>query len=285
MMRNTLRVHAWIAAALLASGSLAGCGNLSRDVAADGSHAAELVWPAPGDTAKVREGGAFIVPAALREVHAGMTKDQIGALIGYPHFGEGAFGVREWNYLFKFRTPSGSDTITTCQYKILFDERRLARSFYWKPQSCADLVNPAPAVAKAEPPPAAPQAQTLVLSADALFDFGKFAVRDIRAPGRAKLDALAAKLAAQGSGASRVTVNGYTDRLGSAPYNMALSRRRAEAVRSYLVSQGVDSASVVAHGLGPVDPIVDCDKGTQAELIVCLAPNRRVVVTVTGAAQ
>lgn len=54
-----------------------------------------------------------------------------------------------------------------------------------------------------------------------------------------------------------VTVVGHTDNVGSAEYNAGLSRDRAEAVLSYLVSEGVEPARLMAEGRGESEPIAD----------------------------
>lgn len=53
----------------------------------------------------------------------------------------------------------------------------------------------------------------------------------------------------------RVRVVGHTDNTGSRPYNIELSRRRAESVRTYLVDQGVAPDRLVAVGMGPDEPV------------------------------
>jgi outer membrane protein assembly factor BamE (lipoprotein component of BamABCDE complex) len=128
--------------ALACIASMAACGNLSRNIAADGSYAGQLVWPAPSTVIQLHKGGTFPEVSDLRLVRAGMNKQQIMQLLGPPHFSEGVLGVREWNYLFNFRMP-GSDQPTQCQYKVLFDENKLARSFYWMPASCASVLDEA----------------------------------------------------------------------------------------------------------------------------------------------
>ena len=71
----------------------------------------------------------------------------------------------------------------------------------------------------------------------------------------------------------------------NANYNQGLSQRRAETVRNYLVQSGVPANLVTSQGMGETQPVVQCDNANRAELIRCLAPNRRVEVTVDGSGQ
>ncbi len=255
--------------------ALAACGTVSHDVAKDGHGAGELVWPAPDSVTAMHKGGTFPRLANLRQVRAGINKQQLSDLIGYPHFSEGVWGVREWNYVFNFRKP-GSDDVTVCQYKVLFDDDKLARSFYWKPESCAALLaEPAPAAPAAPPAPD----KSRVLSADALFDFDK---ATLTPAGHRALDDLAADLRDQDNPWHAVRIAGYTDRLGSEAYNQELSQRRADAVMNYLVAQGVPAGRIRAEGHGELDPVKDCPDGPRAQLIACLAPNRRVEVKIAS---
>ena len=234
--------------------------------------AQQLVWPKPADVNPLHRDGAFPNLDNLRQVQAGLNKNQIIALIGPPHFNEGFVGVHEWNYLFNFRKDG---QVTQCEYKVLFDDHMLARSFYWQPKACADFLNP-PA-----PKPAAAVA-SFTLSADALFAFDKSGLSDIKPHGREALDTLAAKLAGFDAKSEHIHVIGYTDRLGTATYNQKLSERRAATVRDYLVGKGVQSGHIDAVGRGKADPVVTCHDRQRSKLIACLAPNRRVVITVDG---
>lgn len=132
-----------ISLALFAGVALAGCGTLSQ--VNDQGQTDEPVFPKVEDVNF--HTGTFPNLENLRKVTDGVTRDQVYSLLGSPHFSEG-FKVREWDYLFHFNTDSG---VQTCQYKILFDKDKLARSFYWAPEACADLVNGAPATAVATP--------------------------------------------------------------------------------------------------------------------------------------
>jgi OmpA-OmpF porin, OOP family len=272
-MNVTFRKSSVTLLALAGTMVLAGCGNVSRNVAKDGESAGELVWPKIADTTPIHAGGTWPMLASLRQVHAGETKNQIAALIGYPHFSEGVFAVREWNYVFHFRTRESPDQV--CQYKVLFDDDKRAQSFWWKPESCADLLKPAEEAKVAE--------HRYTLSADALFAFDKSGIDDIKADGREQLDKLASQITAEGKDLGMVHVIGYTDRLGSDDYNDHLSQRRAYSVMDYLVKHGVPSSLIVAEGRGSVASVTsDCDQNDRSALIACLAPDRRVEIIVIG---
>ena len=85
---------------------------------------------------------------------------------------------------------------------------------------------------------------------------------------------------------ARITVTGHTDRLGSDDYNRDLSRRRAEAVRDYLVRGGIAASRIRSAGLGSSHPLSNCrDSLGKAALIACLQPDRRVEITVGTAGE
>lgn len=262
----------WLGVGLLALSAavLAGCGTVSRNVAADGSGAQQLVFPDPGDA--VVKGGTFPNIADLRQVAPGMTKDQLYQMFGRPHFHEGVWGVREWDYLFNFRTGDGNKYVT-CEFKVLFDKHEIAQSYYWKPRNCADLIRPKP-VAQA-PAPAPLPAKPIRLSADTLFAFDKYALTPA---GQQALDKLIARVRSA-SRIETIRVTGYADRIGTDAYNLRLSRKRAQAVRSYLVDHGVPANAIVAEGRGEADPVVTCKDAAPGTLIACLAPNRRVEIS------
>jgi len=76
----------------------------------------------------------------------------------------------------------------------------------------------------------------------------------------------------------RVTVEGHCDERGTREYNLALGARRANAVKEYLVSQGVSTARVETVSYGKERPI--CTESNEA----CWAQNRRGVTTIAGGA-
>ena len=106
---------------------------------------------------------------------------------------------------------------------------------------------------------------------DVLFDTGK---HDLRPPAREALAKLSGIVLAHPG--LQLTVEGYTDSVGSDAFNDLLSEQRALAVRTYLVAEGLSENAVVAEGLGKAMPIAsnDTPKGRQQ--------NRRVEIIVSG---
>lgn len=242
------------------------------------------VWPRWDSVTFDKSRGTFPDLSSLKEVKSGLTKDQLYYLIGRPHYDE-VWRPREWNYLFHFHTPGvGTDDVTTCQFKVLFDKNMFARSFHWNPVDPVDGVcppaQPAPQPVVVQAP--APQIQRYTLNADALFAFDRSSVSDMLPAGRAELDNLAAKLQTFDQ-LNGLLVIGHTDYLGSDAYNLNLSQRRAATVANYLVERGVPSNLIRAIGAGETQPVKQCDAGLKrADLINCLQPNRRVEVEVDG---
>jgi outer membrane protein OmpA-like peptidoglycan-associated protein len=76
---------------------------------------------------------------------------------------------------------------------------------------------------------------------------------DLSGAARAFLDTVAATLAADPR--ARVRLDGYTDGMGAAGVNLALSRRRAAAVAGYLVSRGIPGRRLVVAGPGAAQPV------------------------------
>ena len=160
------------------------------------------------------------------------------------------------------------------------------RDSNWTPATanpdCDGALKPAPKAAapapKAAPAPApvAPVATStkVTLLADALFDFDK---STLKAEGTQKLDSLVAKLKAVT--VEVIIVVGYTDNVGTLAYNKGLSLRRAEAVKAYLVKNGVEASRVYTEGKAYAEPVGD------NKTAVGRALNRRSVIEVVGTAK
>jgi outer membrane protein OmpA-like peptidoglycan-associated protein len=108
---------------------------------------------------------------------------------------------------------------------------------------------------------------------DVLFETGKY---ELKPEARERLARVSGILLAYSS--LKVAIEGHTDAVGSDDYNQRLSEQRAEAVREYLVSQGVAAQAVTARGLGKTQPIAsnDTPDGRQR--------NRRVELVLSGEA-
>jgi OOP family OmpA-OmpF porin len=145
---------------------------------------------------------------------------------------------------------------------------------YTPPPAPAPVVQappPPPPPAPPPPPPPVPTSEKVTFSAKTLFDFDK---SDIKPAGAAALDELVSKI--QGTNIEVMVAVGHADAIGTDEYNNALSLRRADAVKAYLVSKGIDSARVYSEGKGESQPVAD-NKTAEGR-----AENRRVTVEVVG---
>ena len=194
--------------------------------------------------------------------------------------GDGNINVASLSLVFPFgRAPAPAPRMASTEY--------VAPAYVAPP--------PPPMVAQAPPPPpvmipapapapvvVAPTSRRVTFSSETLFSFDQSMIRP---EGRAALDNFTREMA--GTRFDSIVVEGHTDRLGSDKYNEALSKRRAETVKSYLVESGrLDAMKISTVGKGESQPVTkagDC-KGTRpnAKLIQCLQPDRRVVVEVAG---
>ena len=147
------------------------------------------------------------------------------------------------------------------------------------PVAAAPPPPPPPRPAPPPPPAPAPQVQRMTLDSKVLFDFDKAVLKP---EGMAAIDSQVVGKLAQMQKIEVVLVTGHTDRLGTDAHNQKLSERRADAVRDYLVSKGVDKTKIETVGMGEKQPVVQCDQKGMKELIACLQPNRRVEVQAKG---
>jgi OOP family OmpA-OmpF porin len=140
------------------------------------------------------------------------------------------------------------------------------------PVEVAPAPAPAPVAEPAQPAPQpVPTSEKVSIAAEALFDFDKAIVKP---EGKAALDEFMSKL--EGLNTEVMIAVGHTDSVGTNAYNDKLSLRRAEAVKAYMVSKGLDPARLYTEGKGETQPVAD---NATAE---GRAKNRRVTIEVVG---
>jgi OmpA-OmpF porin, OOP family len=132
---------------------------------------------------------------------------------------------------------------------------------------------PAPEAPKPAPAPEKPKpvAEKVTFAADVLFDFDKAVIKP---EGKSKLDDISNKV--RGVNLEVVIAIGHADSVGSDAYNQRLSIRRAESVKAYMVSKGIEPNRVYTEGKGEKQPVAD-NKTRDGR-----AKNRRVEIEVIG---
>ncbi len=111
----------------------------------------------------------------------------------------------------------------------------------------------------------------IVSMPDVLFDFNKYTLKPEARERLAKISGIVLAYPDL-----KLEIEGYTDAIGSDEYNQTLSDKRAEAVRDFLVSNGVSMNNVAARGMGKADPVADNSTAAGRQL------NRRVEMIVSG---
>ena len=201
----------------------------------------------------------------LLPIPAVASNTSLSYLNGYDAFTNGSQNIFYLTVTYKFDAPP----LPIAQLKMA------------EAAAPAPMAMPTPPPAPAPAPAPTPQVQKITLDSKALFDFDKAVLKP---EGKAAIDSQVITKLAQVQKLDVVIVTGHTDRIGSDAYNQKLSERRADAVRDYLVSKGVDKAKIETIGLGEKQPVVQCDQKNMKELIACLQPNRRVEVEARGEA-
>jgi OOP family OmpA-OmpF porin len=127
-------------------------------------------------------------------------------------------------------------------------------------------------------------AEKVTFAADVLFDFDRAVIKP---DGKSKLDDLSSKM--KGIDLEVVIAIGHADQIGTPAYNQALSVRRAEAIKAYLVSKGVAANRVYTEGKGETQPVTagKCksmgkEHRSNKKMVDCLQPDRRTEIEVIG---
>ena len=166
-------------------------------------------------------------------------------------------------------TPA--DAVPGCDAPLCVEPERLENGKCVAPPP-PPVAAPAPATPAPAPAPApVPTSEKVSYSADAFFDFDKAVLKPA---GKASLDDLVSKL--KDINLEVIIAVGHTDSVGTDAYNQKLSVRRAEAVKAYLQSKGVEANRVYTEGKGEKQPVAD-NKTAAGR-----AKNRRVEIEVVG---
>ncbi|WP_033453403.1 outer membrane protein OmpA [Bordetella pertussis] len=121
------------------------------------------------------------------------------------------------------------------------------RDAFWTPATGIPGCDGVPVAQKEK---SAPMAAKVVFNADTFFDFDK---STLKPEGRQLLDQVAQQ--AGTIDLETIIAVGHTDSIGTEAYNQKLSERRAAAVKTYLVSKGIDPNRIYTEGKGELQPI------------------------------
>jgi OmpA-OmpF porin, OOP family len=210
----------------------------------------------------------FIIIASAAASISAMAQQDIKAAPGYSQATNGTVVRSGTGLCWHVGTYAASDAIVGCDKEAPKPA----------PVVVAPVAAPAPAPVVAAPKPVVvvPPAPVITtekvsIAADTLFDYDK---ADLKPASEAALADLVAKL--NGVKLEVVIATGHTDSKGADAYNQKLSVKRAESVKAFLVSKGIDTSKVFTEGKGETQPVADnkTDEGRQK--------NRRVDVEVVG---
>lgn len=228
---------------------------------------AEASFKDQGDTAEVKDmayaaaRNAEIAESRARTMQANALKDQTNASTRANEVNQAQVTSAELAKT-KGQLASSTQALATERERREEADRRAA-------QAAADLAK----FASVKQDPV--RGMVITLSGGVLFESAKWA---LLSTAQTKLNDVADALTKQDKDSS-IVVEGYTDSQGKDAMNQELSQKRAESVRTYLVSRGIAADRIKAQGFGPGKPIAD---NTSPE---GRANNRRVEIVVTPAAR
>lgn len=228
----------------------------------------------PRPEASYRSQGAVVLPATVQQVQPGLDKDQVRLILGNPHFTEGLFIVKDWNYRFELVVTQAERL--KCQLQLQFDDADKVTAMHWQSGPCASAAGaPWP-----DEPVAAPRSESLSLHG-LLFPFARSSLDDLPAADLARLEDFAAGVGAHSSQVQEVTIYGHADRIGPSERKQQRSLARAQAVAEVFVRSGIDPQKISIIARSASEPVTDCPGHVPTpQLLGCLAPDRRVTIAV-----
>jgi len=126
----------------------------------------------------------------------------------------------------------------------------------------------------------APAYEKVAFNTNIFFDSDRSALRQA---GRDSLDEFVRKI--QGLEAESITATGYSDRMGDDAVNQALSQKRVDSVKAYLVAKGIASHRVLTGAKGESRPSTfagECKDANTVKNVACMQSDRHVYVEVSG---
>jgi outer membrane protein OmpA-like peptidoglycan-associated protein len=220
-------------------------------------------------TGKIAEGGTTITDM-------GRTGFGYQGIAGVAYKVNDQLSIKgEYRYLATLETdlPDDSSSVGAGTAKMTYQSHALLVGFVYRFGAPAQPMAQAAAATAAPPPPAppppapAPAPAAAVHSFQVFFEFDKSTISD-----DARQTIQQAVAAAKSQGSTRIDLTGHTDTVGTVPYNMALSIRRAEAVKKVLVELGVPADEIGVVGKGKADLLVKTPDGVREP------KNRRVEI-------
>ena len=211
--------------------------------------------------------GVAASTGAFAQAKDAYVQDARGVVVRNSSFGDnkGADGKAIGNLCWRTNFWTPANAIAEC------DPDLVPRPPAPAPAPAARPPAPAPAPAARPAPATCPPTIKSTFAADSFFDTAKAVLKP---EAKAKMDDLVGKIKAI---TLEVVISvGHTDSVGGDAYNQKLSVRRAEAVKAYLVSKGIEANRVYTEGKGKKQPVAD-NKTAEGR-----AKNRRVEIEVVG---
>lgn len=193
--------------------------------------------------------GLFVDIDSLCLFVCGMSKCQFYSLFGMLYFGEGMWGVCEWNYLFNFCSMFGGDYFI-CQFMVIFDNKGIVQDSYWKLVVCVMVLQLLVLLLLLVLVVMFVELLWLLVDVLFVFDSVVFIVE-----GCCSIEGLLVQVCSV-SQVQIIQVLGYIDCIGIDVYNFDFLQCWVQVVCDVLVQGGVLVVVIIVEGCGKVNLLV-----------------------------